>query len=267
MKRKLAVFFLAVTLGLVAVLGVKNSFDKTKLMKIGFREERAVIVEPGISEGASGKNIEEESANESAVNKKENSETKSETKTETGGMLDEVAESEEAEFSLPIVQAGERVTRKPFGIFVTPQNSPVSPERFSGYHLGADFEIFPEEIDQNVEIRAVCTGEISAKRQASGYGGLVVQECRLDGMPTTIIYGHLALNSVSAVVGSNIAAGDILGVLGKDKSAETDGERKHLHLAFHKGKDISIRGYAGSKQELENWLDPCLYVCYEQGSK
>ena len=33
-----------------------------------------------------------------------------------------------------------RITKKPFGIFITTQNSPVQPERFSGYHTGVDVE-------------------------------------------------------------------------------------------------------------------------------
>src|SRR5579871_4518385 len=34
----------------------------------------------------------------------------------------------------------QRVTKKPFGIYVTPTDSPVQPERFTGYHTGADGE-------------------------------------------------------------------------------------------------------------------------------
>lgn len=167
----------------------------------------------------------------------------------------------ESEFVSPLDRAEERVTKKPFGMFITPQNSPVFPERFNGYHLGADFEVFPEEIERDVFVRAVCAGEIIVKRRASGYGGVVVQECEAGGAPISVIYGHLDLESVTANVGLGVSRGEVLGMLGADKSAATDGERKHLHLAFHKGREISIRGYAGSEQELENWLDPCLYVC------
>jgi hypothetical protein len=37
-------------------------------------------------------------------------------------------------FVAPLDRASGRVTKKPFGIFVTPQNSPVQPERFRGFH-------------------------------------------------------------------------------------------------------------------------------------
>jgi hypothetical protein len=34
----------------------------------------------------------------------------------------------------------QRVTKKPFGLYVDPDNSPVQPEMFTGYHTGADAE-------------------------------------------------------------------------------------------------------------------------------
>ena len=40
-----------------------------------------------------------------------------------------------SEFQSPLDRAGERVTKKPFGKFVTPQNSPVQPEKFYGYSI------------------------------------------------------------------------------------------------------------------------------------
>ncbi|MGE5392302.1 MAG: hypothetical protein ACM3NH_00970 [Candidatus Saccharibacteria bacterium] len=39
----------------------------------------------------------------------------------------------------PLADWQERVTKKPFGIFVSPGHSPVDPERFRGYHTGTDF--------------------------------------------------------------------------------------------------------------------------------
>ncbi|MDP1845177.1 MAG: hypothetical protein Q8L09_00330 [Candidatus Moranbacteria bacterium] len=49
--------------------------------------------------------------------------------------------------------------------------------------------------------------------------------------------------------------------MGKAYGAETDGERKHLHLGIHKGAGVNILGYVQSKAELSGWLDPCLYAC------
>src|SRR5438105_4096773 len=45
----------------------------------------------------------------------------------------------------PIGNSLSRVTKKPFGIYITPQNSPVQPEKFKGYHTGVDFETTADE--------------------------------------------------------------------------------------------------------------------------
>ncbi len=164
-------------------------------------------------------------------------------------------------FQAPLDRAQERITKKPFGIYITSENSPIRPERFGGYHTGTDFEIFPEELDIDVPVKAVCSGKLLQKKYASGYGGVVVETCELDGSPITVVYGHLKLESISAKAGDAINAGSTLGILGKDKSPETDGERKHLHLGFHKGKGINILGYIQKQPELSGWIDPCFHVC------
>ncbi len=166
-------------------------------------------------------------------------------------------------FVPPLDRAGERVTKKPFGIFVTPQNSPVQPERFRGYHTAADFEIFSEELNQDVPVRAICDGTLELKEYASGYGGVAVEACALDSQPITVIYGHLKLASISAKAGDKLKAGSAFGILGAAYSQETDGERKHLHLGIHKGGAINILGYVQNKAELSGWIDPCLYVCHD----
>lgn len=165
--------------------------------------------------------------------------------------------------SAAIDKLQERVSKKPFGIYITPQDSPVQPERFSGYHTGADFEVFAEELEANVEITAFCEGTLRLKRRASGYGGVTVQECLLENEAVTVVYGHLKISSITPEVGSNIKAGETIGILGEDKSTDTDGERKHLHLAVHKGKEINIAGYVQSASELNNWIDPMEYLAHK----
>lgn len=164
-------------------------------------------------------------------------------------------------FQSPLARAGERVTKKPFGIFITSQNSPVQPEKFRGYHTGADFEIFPEELNDEIAIKAVCSGELKMKKYAAGYGGVAAESCDLNGQPVTVIYGHLKLASIAANAGDSLNAGDTLGILGAAYSPETNGERKHLHLGFHKGSAVDILGYVQNKVELSDWIDPCLSVC------
>jgi len=153
-----------------------------------------------------------------------------------------------------------RITKKPFGIYVTPQSSPVQPEKFTGYHTGVDFETSAAETNIDVSIPALFDGKLVMKKSATGYGGVVVEESAIEGQLVTIVYGHLKLSSVSGTVGQYIKKGDIIGILGKGYSSETDGERKHLHLGIHKGGAINILGYVQKQSDLANWLDPAIFV-------
>lgn len=154
----------------------------------------------------------------------------------------------------PIANAANRVTKKPFGIYITPKTSPVQPERFTGYHTGVDFETFPNEQNIDVPFYAICDGKILVKRTASGYGGVFVQSCTLDNQEVTVIYGHVSLKSIAKNVGDTLAAGDKIGNLGHSPD-ETDGERKHLHLGIHIGTSINILGYVQKQSDLSGWLD------------
>ncbi len=160
-----------------------------------------------------------------------------------------------APFSAPLDKSEERVIKKFFGTFVTPQKSPIQPERFKGYHTGVDFETFPDEHTTEVAVRAICSGIIVRRAWVSGYGGMVVQSCNLDTQPITVVYGHLNVLSVLKKQGIYITAGDQIGTLGKGFSKETDGERKHLHISIHKGSGSDIRGYVQKKSELDAWVD------------
>jgi len=164
-------------------------------------------------------------------------------------------------FFPPLPRSDERVTKKPFGIYITKATSPVQPERFSGYHTGTDFETFPDEADADVPVSAVCPGRLLSKRTASGYGGIAVQSCTYGGQPVTVVYGHLRLSSIAVSVGETLQPGEFLGYLGTGFSTETDGERKHLHLGIHKGTAIDIPGYVASKGKLSGWIDACPLVC------
>lgn len=158
--------------------------------------------------------------------------------------------------SAPIDNAVERVTKKPFGIYIAPQTSPIQPERFLGYHTGTDFEIFDGEQDDDVIIKAICSGSVLEKKYVSGYGGVLVQSCNIDNQPVAVLYGHLKLDSIGPNKGDSIGSGQKIAVLGQGNSQETDFERKHLHLAIHKGRGINYRGYVSAEKELSDWLDP-----------
>lgn len=167
-----------------------------------------------------------------------------------------LGESMIKQFLAPIDRDDERVTKKPFGVYITPDTSPVQPEKFSGYHTGKDYEIFEDEENADVTIRASCRGNVRIRQHVNGYGGVLVQDCEINGESVIVLYGHLNLESITALVGNTLAQGEIIGNLGQGFSSQTDGERKHLHLAIYKGNEINYRGYVSSEDELEEWIDP-----------
>lgn len=162
--------------------------------------------------------------------------------------------SQTASMVWPISRPTERVTKKPFGLKVSPANSPVSPERFSGYHNAVDFEILSGEETADVPVFAICTGKLLQKRTVNGYGGLAVQSCAINGQAVTVNYGHVRLSSISTQAGGILEAGAQFAVLGSP-GPETGNERKHLHLGIHKGTNLDIRGYVQKQSDLGEWID------------
>lgn len=149
-----------------------------------------------------------------------------------------------------------RITTKPFGLYVSPQSSPVDPERFTGYHCGADAEY--ADVTGVVPVVALAAGTVVRSGEADGYGGFVVIRHTLSGATYRVIYGHLKPYDLP-VVGDTVAGGQRLGELGAGYSSETDNERRHLHLGIHKGDGATIKGYVQGKQELDEWVDPASF--------
>lgn len=164
------------------------------------------------------------------------------------------------EFIAPIDRPAERLTKKPFGIYITPKTSPIQPERFTGFHTGVDFETFADEADTDVKITASCTGMVRVRQRVSGYGGVLIQDCVLAGGKVTILYGHLNIDSITVKVGETLSQSGFIGNLGKGYSTQTDGERKHLHLSIHKGTAIDYKGYVSTEAALVGWLNPQSYL-------
>jgi len=173
--------------------------------------------------------------------------------SDAGSQSSEVAQQEP--WVAPIERADERVTKKPFGIFVTPEDSPVQPEKFTGYHTGTDFELLAGEREHDVVVRAACAGPLILKLSVKGYGGVAIQQCTLNGEPVTALYGHLALSSIQAAFKQNLSPGEQIGTLGTGFGTETDGERPHLHFAIHHGAAVELKGYVQTKEELDGWVD------------
>lgn len=158
----------------------------------------------------------------------------------------------------PLPQPSSHETPLHFGLYVTPdpaQNPIDPPERFTGYHAATDFEIDPSEQDKEIPVYAICTGKIIFSGFSDGYGGLLTQFCTLAGQDVTVIYGHLAVDSL-VNKDTHVKAGATIAKLGAARSRDTDGSRKHLHLGIAKGHTSEVRGYVQSPSELELFLDP-----------
>ena len=170
----------------------------------------------------------------------------------------------------PIAEFFSRITKKPFGIYITPETSPVQPDRWTGYHTGVDIEY--EDILEDVPVRAIADGEIVLNKFATGYGGVVVIRHNINGQDILALYGHLDPHFAPTVVGASrdkphlkyVNQGQIIGILGQGYTEETDGARKHLHFSLIK-KDVDstgspqaldIRGYVKTQEELAGWYDP-----------
>jgi murein DD-endopeptidase MepM/ murein hydrolase activator NlpD len=153
----------------------------------------------------------------------------------------------------PIAEFRQRITKKTFGKYITVENSPVSPERFKGFHTGIDVEY--EDVVGEVPVLAVCDGEIVLSKWVSGYGGVLILKCA----ENYYIYGHLKDSSITKNL--NVLRGEQIGILGEGQTQETDFERKHLHFGINK-KSADLRGYVQNERELENWIDPLEWGIY-----
>lgn len=172
-------------------------------------------------------------------------------KTENNNENELVETIEILEKIYPVAEFKERITKKSFGDFVSPKNSPIQPERFAGFHTGVDVEY--DDIEGEVLVVAVCDGEIVLRIWISGYGGTIGLKCQINNIDYYIIYGHLATNSI--IEKTKVVKGEKLAILGKGFSQETDNERKHLHFGISQ-KSLDLRGYVQNEGELEKWINP-----------
>ncbi|MFH1822742.1 MAG: M23 family metallopeptidase, partial [Patescibacteria group bacterium] len=153
----------------------------------------------------------------------------------------------------PIAEFKKRITLKPFGIYITPENSSVKPEKFTGYHTGVDVEY--TDVSFEVPVYAAADGTVVLSRFVSGYGGTTVIKIKIEDKDVLALYGHLNPNQLLPI-NSKVKAGEKIGILGEGYTAETDFERKHLHFAIIKGNEINLKGYVNSKEELISWYNP-----------
>jgi murein DD-endopeptidase MepM/ murein hydrolase activator NlpD len=153
----------------------------------------------------------------------------------------------------PIKDFKNRITKKPFGIYITPETSPIEEEKFIGFHTAVDVEY--GDFLEDVPVYAIENGTVKISRWASGYGGVIAIHHVIEGKKYLGIYGHLDPQALTTN-GKEVKKGEQIGVLGEGESYETDGARKHLHFGIYKKADINILGYVGTRQELLDWIDP-----------
>lgn len=164
--------------------------------------------------------------------------------------------------ALPLDNVANRPTPLHFGLHVTPdpeQNPIDPPERFTGYHAAVDFEVSADELETEVPVYAVCRGRVVYSGFAEGYGGVLVHRCRIEGEDVTVLYGHLSQEGLPAE-GATVKPGQRLGVLAAARSTDSGDTRKHLHLGIRKGRELDLRGYVQTEEELLEFHDPALIL-------
>lgn len=159
----------------------------------------------------------------------------------------------------PVDEFKTRITKKIFGTFVTPQSSPVQPERFTGYHTAVDVEF--TDTTNDIPVFAIADGGIVLSQTTNGYGGVFVMQFNYNGEIYTAIYGHIRPSTLPAI-NTQVKKGQQIAVLGSGGTSETDGERHHLHFGIHKGSSIDIKGYVQNKDDLGAWVDPLSLYTY-----
>jgi len=164
-----------------------------------------------------------------------------------------VSQTKISALDFPIDRFKERITKKPFGIYVSPTNSPVSPEIFTGYHTGLDVEY--QDIITDVPVYAINNGEITLSETASGYGGVFILNTTINGTKHSVLYGHIRPATLPKV-GASFQKGDKISLLGTGYSQETDYERRNLHFAVLSNERLDIKGYISRESGLSDWLDP-----------
>lgn len=157
-------------------------------------------------------------------------------------------------YSYPLTSFSSRITVRDFGQKISSDDTKKLPcgFPFTGYHTGVDLEIFSSEQNIPVPVHALADGKVIIANNVKGYGGLIV----LRHNTFTSLYGHLDLTSTQIKINDQVKKGQFLANLGAACSIQTDGERKHLHFAIHRGQEVDIRGYVSNLSEISAWIDP-----------
>lgn len=154
----------------------------------------------------------------------------------------------------PVQGFTDRITKKRFGMYITPDTSPVDHDRFTGYHNGVDVEF--TDVDGDIPVYAIADGSIVFRDWVKGYGGVMVIRHTINGADVYALYGHLDRTSLPPTDVIRVRAGEQIARLGDGLTQETDGVRKHLHFSVSTTEKLDLRGYVQAESELSHWLNP-----------
>lgn len=171
-------------------------------------------------------------------------------------LQDEVATVAAEAFYFPMPNYQQNITRKAFGQFIPDDGT----DRFTGYHTGDDIEV--SDVTAEVPVYAMTDALVTSKQYVSGYGGVVIIEFEdSEGDVYHALYGHVDLASVPFEVGDAVARGEQIAILGDHESAETDGERKHLHFGIYAYANTELyAGYVEDDADLVAWENPSQFL-------
>lgn len=159
-------------------------------------------------------------------------------------------------YQYPIENYQQNTTVKQFGQFIPAD----AEDKFQGYHTGDDIEV--SDVNMDVPVFALTSAVLVKKQYVTGYGGVAILEFEDDdkGM-LHALYGHLDINSVKHQIGDFLDKGEQIGLLGDHESAETDGERKHLHFGIYPYNNTELySGYVDNEADLSAWIDPSQFL-------
>ncbi|OGY43866.1 MAG: hypothetical protein A2729_05290 [Candidatus Buchananbacteria bacterium RIFCSPHIGHO2_01_FULL_39_14] len=111
-------------------------------------------------------------------------------------------------------------------------------------------------------VKAITDGVVIFSGTANGYGGVIAIRHIINDGVYIAVYGHLKPSSL-VKNNTSVSRDQSIGILGAGNTSETDGERKHLHFALHRGQELNLKGYVNNQKDLKNWLDPLSLIFTE----
>lgn len=163
----------------------------------------------------------------------------------------------ESKYFYPISDYNNRIKYRWYSKQVNANDAvPYCGAQFAGLHNADDLEATEAEQNPEVPVYSISDATVNSISTVSGYGGLIVLSANIENQLYMVYYGHVNLSSSPLAVGQSVKAGDFIANLGKGCTQEAGGERKHLHFSIRKGTAVDVRGYVGSVQEVQNWVNP-----------